>query len=157
MRRVFYPPQLVIRRRSLSEFIIPERWLFVCSMNFQRSPTAEYVARKAGFWADSCGTDDSAGKQLNWDRTNWADVIVCMEEKHRVRVRRITGDSKRVFNWDVRDDFDYMAPKLITLLEGRLEETKKILDQWDAEAEVAASEREATRRGGAPPLYRLDE
>jgi predicted protein tyrosine phosphatase len=145
---------MILRRRTMSQVIIPERWLFVCSMNWQRSPTAEYVARKAGYWADSCGTSEAAGKRLAWDRVNWADVIVCMEEEHRIEVQRITGTSVRVFNWDVRDDYRYMDPKLVTLLEGRFEETKKILDRMDEEE---ARKLDAAPASDARPLHRLSE
>jgi predicted protein tyrosine phosphatase len=143
----------VIRRRTLSQTRIEERWLFVCSMNYLRSPTAECVARKAGFWADSCGTDEGAGKRLTQERVDWADVIVCMEEEHRRHVRRLTK-SRRVFNWHVPDDYGYMDEGLVRKLELLLGETILALDRMDEE-EAAA--KRALSSGAARPRYSIDE
>jgi predicted protein tyrosine phosphatase len=155
MKRDPYPPKFVLRRRTFSEFIIPERWLFVCSMNYQRSPTAEHVARSQGFWADSCGTDPTAGKTLTRERVDWADVIVCMSGKHVDAVRRFT-QSIRVFNWNIRDDFDYMDAALIGLCAHKMQDTKIILDRMDEEAQAALA-RDAVSQGAALPRYSLGE
>jgi predicted protein tyrosine phosphatase len=154
MNRDPFPPKFVLRRRTLSEFIIPERWLFVCTMNYQRSPTAEHVARTQGFWADSCGTSTSAGKVLTQERVDWADVIVCMDGKHVEAVRRFTK-SPRVFNWNINDDFNYMDAALIGMCGHKMQDTKLILDRMDEEAQAALT-RDAKSQGAALPRYSLD-
>jgi len=64
--------------------VADQRWLFVCSANLQRSPTAEYVARKRGFLATSCGTSRRFSEglvcvQISEALIDWSTIIVCME------------------------------------------------------------------------------
>lgn len=98
----------------------PGRIIFVCTGNICRSPYAEFVARRHGLEAISCGTDTRAG--LPADRgameeahrrgvdmqshltTRWEDVelrpgdlIVAMQLQHAIVVRpRVRRQSCRV-------------------------------------------------------------
>lgn len=118
-----------------------EHWLFVCAANLMRSPTAEFVARKRGILATSCGT--SLGRfsegpccvSVSGAHIRWASIIVCMEpaqvECLRRRFRQMRG--KRVKCWHIADDYRVYDPALIALCEARLDETLKEMG-WYGEA-----------------------
>ncbi len=95
--------------------------LFICSRNQWRSPTAEQVFRRyAGLNVRSAGTSRNAKKPVSAEWLQWADVICVMEQKHKNRLmadfRRIIGN-KPLHVLDIPDDYRYMAPALIALLE----------------------------------------
>lgn len=97
-------------------------FLFVCTVNMLRSPTAEHVARLAGFAADSAGTDPSSVRVLTQAALDKADRVVCMEEKHRMFVldNFVVPFGVFVECWYVPDDFDYCDPDLVSMLQERL-------------------------------------
>ncbi|MFZ5706124.1 MAG: low molecular weight protein tyrosine phosphatase family protein [Pseudomonadota bacterium] len=101
-----------------------KRYLFVCSQNRLRSPTAEqlFSARK-DIEVASAGTNNDAEEPLTDDLVEWADCIVVMERAHRSKVqkrfRRALG-GKRVICLDIPDDYEFMDPELIRLLEVRM-------------------------------------
>lgn len=104
-----------------------ERWLFVCSANYVRSPTAEYVARRSGLIASSCGTDpDPLGMPISEAAVKWARRVICMEEEH-ARVVRKFGPRETVV-WHLPDDWQepYDAG-LIRVIEQKLHDTFKLL------------------------------
>ena len=111
--------------------------LFVCTANRYRSRTAmeffrmKYTHMHSEWKFDSCGTNpvyvEETKKwfpdasvltdQLMW----WADVIVCMEESHKVRVdqliSRMPADKPvKVKVLGFGDDFIYMSTDLIRML-----------------------------------------
>lgn len=99
------------------------RALFICSRNRLRSPTAEQVfARWPGVETDSAGLASDASVPLSSEQIDWATIILVMEKSHRSRLaarfRRYLG-GKRVVCLDIPDDYDYMQPELIRLLEAR--------------------------------------
>jgi len=115
-----------------------EHWLFVCSANLIRSPTAEYVARKRGLLADSAGTHHPRGfseglvcMPLHVALIDWATIIVCMEQEHMKAVRRYSGAKHAVLKcWDIEDVYaKAYDPQLITLCERRLDQTLKELEE----------------------------
>ena len=97
------------------------RVLFVCSQNKLRSPTAEQVfANRPGFEVASAGTDRSAGTPVSPEIIEWADVIFVMERVHRNKLSknfRAQLKNKRVVCLDIPDEFEYMDPALVRLLE----------------------------------------
>lgn len=109
-----------------------DHWLFICSANLVRSPTAEYVARKMGCFASSCGTrgkstlsDGMVVIPLQWFHYEWADVIVCMEQEHVAVVKdRAAQLAIPVYCWDLPDN-SYRAydEELVKLCEARFLET----------------------------------
>lgn len=110
---------------------INKRWLFVCSVNYLRSPTAEHVARKAGLWADSCGTDSSACKVITADKIHWADVVVAMANEHRQHVLKHFKNSlgeRPLLCWHIPDDYDYCQPGLIKICENKLADSRASLE-----------------------------
>lgn len=97
--------------------------LFICSRNRLRSPTAEQVfANWPGIATDSAGLASDAEVQLSSEQVRWADIIVVMEKSHRSRLSaqfRKHLDGKRVVCLDIPDDYAFMQPELIALLEAR--------------------------------------
>ena len=99
------------------------RVLFVCSQNRLRSPTAEQVfSGRPGFEVASAGTDHSAGNPVSTEIIDWADVIFVMERSHRNKLSkkfRAHLKNKRMICLDIPDEFEYMDPMLIRLLEAK--------------------------------------
>jgi predicted protein tyrosine phosphatase len=97
------------------------RVLFVCSQNKLRSPTAEQVfSDRPGFEVASAGTDRNAENPISPEIIEWADVIFVMERAHRNRLSkqfRSHLKDKRIVCLDIPDDYEYMDPMLIRLLE----------------------------------------
>ena len=101
-----------------------KRVLFVCSQNRLRSPTAEQVfSNRAGFEVASAGTDPAADTPVSPELLEWADVIFVMERAHRNRLMKRFGphlESKRIVCLDIPDEFEYMDPALVKLLEAKV-------------------------------------
>jgi predicted protein tyrosine phosphatase len=97
------------------------RVLFVCSQNKLRSPTAEQLfLNHPGFEVASAGTDPSADNPVSPELIEWADVIFVMERAHRNRLSKSFRPhlkGKRVVCLDIPDEYEYMDPALIRLLE----------------------------------------
>ena len=95
--------------------------LFICSRNQWRSPTAERVfAVGYGISTRSAGTSKHAKHRISAKDIAWADMIFVMEQKHKNRLvaeyRRLL-EHKPLHVLDIPDDYQYMDPELITLLE----------------------------------------
>lgn len=95
--------------------------LFVCSRNQWRSPTAEQVWRRhPRLSVRSGGTSPSARHTVSADDIRWADVVIVMEQKHKSRlVAEFTQllTHKPVHVLDIPDEYRYMDPDLVDLLE----------------------------------------
>jgi predicted protein tyrosine phosphatase len=95
--------------------------LFVCSRNQWRSPTAEAVFRREpGLSVRSAGTSARARRRVQDDDLRWADVVVCMEDKHAQRLRATFGRTLAhtpVEVLGIPDDYRAMDPALIEALE----------------------------------------
>lgn len=98
--------------------------LFVCSQNRLRSPTAEQVfSRRGDIEVASAGTNNDAENPLTSELVRWADMIVVMERTHRSKVqKRFRRDlnGKRMICLDIPDDYEFMDPDLVRLLEARM-------------------------------------
>lgn len=101
-----------------------KRLLFICSRNKLRSPTAEAVfSCYEGIEAISAGTNNDAETPVSADLVDWADVVFVMEKTHRSRIARKFQPwlrDKRVVVLGIPDNFAYMDPELIRLLEARV-------------------------------------
>lgn len=102
------------------------RLLFVCSRNQWRSPTAEAVWRKhPGIEARSAGTSPNARHPVSARDVEWADVIFVMEPKHKQRLmaehRRAIG-GKPLHVLDIPDEYRYMDPELVELVQSAVSE-----------------------------------
>lgn len=99
----------------------PARWLFICSRNQWRSPTAESLFRKhPHVVARSAGTSPNAVHPVNAQDLKWADVIFVMETKHKQRLLIEFPDATRykaMHVLDIPDDYQRDDPELVRLLE----------------------------------------
>jgi predicted protein tyrosine phosphatase len=95
--------------------------LFVCSMNKWRSRTAETIFRNnQKHHIKSAGTDNDARIKITEKLIDWADLIFVMEKRHRERLQEKFGsvtDDKEIIILDIPDDYQYMDPELIEILE----------------------------------------
>ena len=98
--------------------------LFLCSRNRLRSPTAEHVfAEWQGIETASAGLDHDAEVPLSPELLQWADVIFVMERTHRAKLSsrfRAHIGGKRIVCLDIPDDYAYMDPALVALLQSRV-------------------------------------
>ncbi|GAB5526633.1 MAG: low molecular weight protein tyrosine phosphatase family protein [Roseivirga sp.] len=94
--------------------------LFICSRNKWRSRTAETIFKnRHGFQVQSAGTEPSARIKVNQKMMDWAEMIFVMEKKHRQRLQQkfaISPDTE-IIVLDIPDDYQYMDPELIEILE----------------------------------------
>jgi predicted protein tyrosine phosphatase len=99
------------------------RALFICSQNKLRSPTAEQLfSRWPGVDTDSAGLNNDAVTPLSAEQIEWASVIFVMEKAHRNKLnsryrRHLNG--KRIICLDIPDDYEFMQPELVRLLEAK--------------------------------------
>ena len=98
--------------------------LFVCSANRLRSPTAEQVfSTWPGIETDSAGISKGAEVSLSSEQIEWADIIFVMEKAHRNKLNRKVRsrlNGKRVICLDIPDDYEFMDPVLVRILESRV-------------------------------------
>lgn len=95
--------------------------LFVCSRNQWRSPTGEAIwRRRPGFSTRSAGTSPNARKPIGPADIRWADIIFVMGRKHEHRLRaeyvRLL-EHKQLHVLDIPDDYRFMDPELVDMLE----------------------------------------
>lgn len=100
-----------------------KRALFICTQNRLRSPTAEQVfAAWPDVETDSAGLGNDADVPLSTEQIAWANIIFVMEKTHRNRLSqnfRAHLNGKRVICLDIPDDYAYMQPELVSLLEAK--------------------------------------
>ncbi|NHQ88628.1 phosphotyrosine protein phosphatase [Iodobacter sp. HSC-16F04] len=97
------------------------RALFICSRNRLRSPTAEQIfSTLQGVETDSAGLAPDADVLLSSEQIGWATHIFVMEKSHQRRLnQRFTAaiKNKKIICLNIPDDYQYMQPELIRLLE----------------------------------------
>jgi predicted protein tyrosine phosphatase len=95
--------------------------LFVCSRNRLRSPTAEAIfSAYEGIEALSAGTSPDAANPVSADLIEWADLVFAMERVHQRRLQEKFGSplrAKRVIVLGIPDNYKYMEPDLVRILE----------------------------------------
>ncbi|MCX2476128.1 protein tyrosine phosphatase [Pedobacter sp. MC2016-05] len=103
--------------------------LFVCTINRMRSATAHKIYERGDrFEVKSAGTDTSASVVISSDLLVWADSIVVMERHHRNFIRKSYPEiynNKKTCCLYIPDDYDYMQPELINILEYKFEDVFK--------------------------------
>lgn len=96
--------------------------LFVCSRNQWRSRTAEDIFRNhhPELHVRSAGTEPSARIRVTAALIEWADLILVMEKRHwqRLKERFPNKTAQKDFDiLDIPDDYGYMDPELVEMLE----------------------------------------
>jgi predicted protein tyrosine phosphatase len=69
---------------------------------------------------DSAGLAPDAITPLSADQLEWADIVFVMEKRHRTKLARGFKrhlKNKRVVCLDIPDDYAFMDPSLVSLLE----------------------------------------
>ena len=95
------------------------RILFVCSMNMQRSATAEQIYKNdARLEVRSAGVRSDAKRRVSEADLLWADVVFVMENEHKRQiVERFQGiELPRIDVLEIPDDFEYMDEQLQEML-----------------------------------------
>ncbi len=100
------------------------RALFICSQNRLRSPTAEHVfAHWPRVETDSAGLNHDAETPLTPEQIAWATLIFVMEKTHRHKLHtrfKAHLHNKRIICLDIPDQYAYMQPELIQLLQNKV-------------------------------------
>lgn len=95
--------------------------LFICSRNKWRSRTAETIFKNnQQHTVKSAGTENEARIKVTEKLVGWADLIFVMEKKHKERLKEKFGslaDDKDIIILEIQDDYKYMDPELIEVLE----------------------------------------
>ena len=71
----------------------------------------------------SAGTGNDADTPIDAELIAWADIIFVMEKSHRNKVLkkfRAQIGNRRIVCLDIPDDYEFMDPSLIRLLESRV-------------------------------------
>jgi predicted protein tyrosine phosphatase len=103
---------------------MPKHFLFICSQNRLRSPTAEHVfSNRTDIEVSSAGTNNDAENPLTPELIEWADFIVVMERSHRNKVQKRFGreiKNKRLICLDIPDEYEFMDQDLVDMLQARM-------------------------------------
>ena len=99
--------------------------LFVCTLNLQRSPTAEsFFDNNKKYEAESVGIHESAFKKISKPSVRWADIIFCMENIHKKFIlEKFPKESKgkKIIVLDIPDIYFRNDPELREILEEKLD------------------------------------
>jgi predicted protein tyrosine phosphatase len=101
-----------------------ENILFVCSLNWHRSKTAEKLFSKfEQLNVKSAGIKKYAETPLTKELIDWADKIYVMDEEHKTFIQEKFRGSKKeddIINLNIEDKYNYMDPELIDILKEKL-------------------------------------
>ena len=102
-----------------------KNYLFVCSRNKLRSPTAEHIfADIDGLNTLSAGTNRDAEERLSDELVEWADCIFVMERAHRTKVQQTHRGvlrNTRIVVLGIPDEYAFMDPDLVRLLNTKMQ------------------------------------
>jgi predicted protein tyrosine phosphatase len=95
--------------------------LFICGKNKWRSPTAEQVfSEHPGIQCTSAGLSHDAEVPVSAELVEWAELIFVMEKKHKSKLSaqfKPQLQAKRVVCLNIPDNYKFMEPALVKLLE----------------------------------------
>lgn len=97
--------------------------LFVCTYNQWRSLTAEIIFKQDDrFEVKSAGTSKSAQHVISNKDVEWADHILCMENRHKEAIKdKFAGQSlPPITVMEIDSGYRFMDPELIEILIGKL-------------------------------------
>jgi predicted protein tyrosine phosphatase len=98
--------------------------LFICGKNRLRSPTAEQLFGSwPGIEVSSAGLATDAENPVTPELLSWADLIFVMERVHRSKLStkfKPFLHSKRIVCLEIPDEFEFMEPALVELLNARV-------------------------------------
>ena len=118
-----------------------KRVLFICSQNRLRSPTAEQVfSCDPALEVASAGLNAGAQNPVTPELLEWADLVFVMERAHRNKLSKTFRASlrgKRIVCLDIPDEYEYMEPLLVKLLNDKVLPFLPRASPWDKEAQPA--------------------
>jgi predicted protein tyrosine phosphatase len=124
----------------------PCRVLFLCRYNRMRSPTAERIfSKRKDLDVRSAGTSPDALARVNARMLDWADVIFIMDNHQRHSLQKRFKDHPalgRLICLDIPDEFEFLQPELVDLLQMRVTPHLPLNDHGTKRA-----------RGSAPPNH----
>lgn len=99
-------------------------YLFICSQNRLRSPTAENIfSNYKEIKTLSAGIDKDAESIVSAEDISWADIIFAMEKRHKFvlqnRFRELLSN-KKIVVLNIPDRFEFMDPNLISILKKKM-------------------------------------
>ena len=98
--------------------------LFVCGKNKWRSPTAEQVfSEHPGVQCTSAGLSHDADVSVSAELVEWAELIFVMEKQHKSKLSaqfKPQLQGKRVVCLNIPDNYKFMEPALVKLLESKV-------------------------------------
>jgi predicted protein tyrosine phosphatase len=97
--------------------------LIVCGRNKRRSRTAEYIFKNdSRFSIRSAGLSEKSERQLSEKDVIWSDLILTMEDKQKARIKELYRhlDLPPIEVLYISDDYEYLDPALIELLEEKI-------------------------------------
>ncbi|HVL66463.1 MAG TPA: hypothetical protein VM364_04285 [Vicinamibacterales bacterium] len=98
--------------------------LFVCKLNRSRSATAERLfCKRPDLDVRSAGTEDSALVRVNQRMLDWAEKIFIMDATQAEALEQMFPGHPslgRMVCLDIPDDFTFLQPELVQLLEERV-------------------------------------
>jgi predicted protein tyrosine phosphatase len=101
------------------------RVLFVCQLNRARSATAERLfCKRPELEVCSAGTSEDALVRVNERMLDWADLVFAMDHEQRQSMEQLFPDHPalaQVICLDIPDDYGFLHPELVRLLEERVE------------------------------------
>ncbi|HLD05143.1 MAG TPA: phosphotyrosine protein phosphatase [Candidatus Nanoarchaeia archaeon] len=102
-------------------------YLFICTNNEIRSPTAEKVFRKMLKENKKKGNVKSAGvapdapNRITYQLLQWAGKIFCMEEEHKLYITYLYPElEKKIMVLNILDIYQRNDLELVTILKERL-------------------------------------
>ena len=96
--------------------------LFICNQNLNRSKTAEEIF-KDRFETKSAGLYNE--RPVDEKQLSWAELVVVMEDAQRAEIARRFPKlymKKKIISLDIPDVYNYNNPKLINILESKINE-----------------------------------
>jgi predicted protein tyrosine phosphatase len=109
-----------------------KRVLFVCRLNRHRSATAERIfCKRKDLDVRSAGTEEDALVRVNTRMIEWADVILAMDQQQVEALRRMFPSHPaldRVVSLDIPDEFLFLQPQLVELLNQRVSKQLSLAD-----------------------------
>lgn len=98
-------------------------FLFICTANVQRSPTAEGLFEGIDeVEARSAGIHPLAAKRVYQPAIDWADKIFVMETGHMSFLEKnLDVSGKEIINLEIPDMYERDDPKLISILKEKLD------------------------------------
>lgn len=100
------------------------RVLFVCQLNRSRSATAERLfCKRPDLDVCSAGTSEDALVRVNERMLEWADLVFTMDREQERALEQMFPDHPaidRIICLDIRDEFSFLQPDLVKLLEQRV-------------------------------------